>query len=182
MNVINEPLAGLLVIEPDVFKDSRGFFLETWQKKRYQDLGIQEACVQDNFSRSTKGTLRGLHYQKNKPQGKLVSAQRGKVFDVAVDIRKDSPTYGSWHGVQLSDENHLQMYIPPGFAHGFQVLSEVADFIYKCTDFYDAADEGGIRWNDPTLSISWKQDANSLIISEKDKNLPFFENLKPKEN
>lgn len=182
MNVINEPLPGLLVIKPDVFRDTRGFFLETWQKKRYADLGIQENFVQDNLSRSTLGTLRGLHYQRTKPQGKLVSALRGKVFDVAVDIRKDSPTYGRWHGEQLSDDNHLQMYIPPGFAHGFQVLSEVADFVYKCTDFYDPADEDGIRWNDPTLSIKWIQDVDSLIISEKDRNLPFFEKLRAEEN
>jgi len=177
MNIINEPLPGLLVIKPDVFKDSRGFFLETWQEKRYKDLGIQEGFVQDNLSRSTRGVLRGLHYQKNNPQGKLVSVNRGKVFDVAVDIRKDSTTFGSWYGEVLTDENHLQMYISPGFAHGFQVLSEVADFTYKCTDFYDPADEGGIRWNDPSLYIEWKGDVKNVIISDKDKQLPLFRNL-----
>lgn len=175
MKVIKEPLPGLLVIKPRVFEDERGFFLETWQRDRYKELGIQEDFVQDNWSRSTKGVLRGLHYQKEHPQGKLVCVRSGKVFDVAVDIRKDSPTFGEWFGEELSDENHLQMYVPAGFAHGFCVLSEAADFSYKCTDFYHAGDEGGILWNDPVLDIQWP--INEAKVSEKDNKLSNFEDV-----
>lgn len=172
LEVIREPLPGLLVLKPRVFQDERGFFLETWQKERYKEIGIKENFVQDNWSRSTKGVLRGLHFQKEHPQGKLVSVKRGKVYDVAVDIRKDSPTFGKWYGEELSDNNHLQMYVPKGFAHGFCVLSERADFVYKCTDFYDSEDEEGIRWNDKTLEINWPLE--KPIISKKDKSLPLF--------
>lgn len=171
MEVIKEPLPGLLVIKPRVFEDERGFFLETWEKTKYEEIGIAEQFVQDNWSRSEKGVLRGLHYQKKHPQGKLVSVKRGKVFDVAVDIRENSPTYGEWYGVQLSDENHLQMYVPPGFAHGFCVLSEIADFNYKCTDYYHPGDEGGIIYNDPALNIDWRVPKVDLKISEKDRKL-----------
>lgn len=166
MKVIKEPIPGLLVIKPDVYEDERGFFLETWQQERYRELGIQETFVQDNWSRSTKGVLRGLHFQKEHPQGKLVSVSRGRVFDVAVDIREGSDTYGEWYGEELSEENFLQMYVPPGFAHGFCVLSDIADFCYKCTDFYHAGDEGGIIWNDSQLKITWPID--KPIVSEKD--------------
>ncbi len=143
LEVIREPLPGLLVIKPRVFKDERGFFLETWQKNRNKEIGLKENFVQDNWSHSTKGVLRGLHFQKKHPHGKLVSVRSGKVFDVAVDIRKESSTYGEWYAEELSDENHLQMYVPPGFAHGFCVLTDKADFVYKYTEFYYPEDEGG---------------------------------------
>lgn len=155
MEIIKEPLPGLLVIKPDVFKDERGFFLETWQAQRYKKIGIIEEFVQDNWSRSSKGVLRGLHFQKKHPQGKLVSVRRGTILDVALDIREHSKTFGQWHSEILSDENHLQLYIPPGFAHGFSVLSDNADFNYKCTEYYYHNDEGGILWNDPDLMIDW---------------------------
>ncbi|MCW9709140.1 dTDP-4-dehydrorhamnose 3,5-epimerase [Fodinibius salsisoli] len=172
MKVIKEPLPGLLVIQPDVYEDDRGFFLETWQQQRYKNIGIEEEFVQDNWSRSTKGVLRGLHFQKKYPQGKLVSVRQGKVFDVAVDIRPESETFGKWYGNELSDQNHLQMYIPPGFAHGFCVLSKVADFNYKCTEFYHSNDEGGIVWNDSNLDIKWP--IENPIVSNKDKQLGTF--------
>ncbi|WP_406672645.1 dTDP-4-dehydrorhamnose 3,5-epimerase [Natronospira sp.] len=180
MKIINEPLPGLLLIKPDVYTDDRGFFLETWQKERYKEIGIEEEFVQDNWSRSTRGVLRGLHYQKEHPQGKLVSVRRGCIFDVAVDIRPDSPTFGEWYGEELSDENYLQLYIPPGFAHGFAVLSEVCDFDYKCTDYYRPGDEGGIKWIDETLNIDWK--VENPIVSKKDQELNNFENLFVKKN
>ncbi len=176
MEIIKEPLPGLLIIKPKVFEDERGFFLETWQKERYKEIGIEEEFVQDNWSRSKKGVLRGLHFQKDHPQGKLVSVRTGKVFDVAVDIRKDSQTFGKWHGEELSDHNHLQMYVPPGFAHGFCVLSEVADFSYKCTDYYKSDDESGIIWNDTDLNIEWP--VSNPVVSDKDSQLPFFENCR----
>jgi len=175
LEVIKEPIPGLLVLKPRVFKDERGFFMETWQSVRYKEAGINEYFVQDNWSRSTKGVLRGLHYQKKHPQGKLVSVRSGKVFDVAVDIRKDSPTFGEWYGEELSDMNHLQMYVPPGFAHGFCVLSDTADFVYKCTDYYYPNDEGGIIWNDEEIGIKWP--LKEPIVSEKDKELGSFDSL-----
>lgn len=171
LEVIKEPIKGLLIIKPKVHKDNRGFFLETWQQKLYKDIGIKEDFVQDNWSRSTKGVLRGLHFQKEFPQGKLVSVRRGSVYDVAVDIRKDSGTFGQWHGEELSDENQLQMYVPPGFAHGFYVLSELADFCYKCTDFFHSKDENGIIWNDRSLNIDWPKNG-AFLISKKDMALP----------
>jgi dTDP-4-dehydrorhamnose 3,5-epimerase len=156
MNVIKTRLSDCVIIEPEVFGDERGFFLETFQTKRYEDLaGITLPFVQDNHSRSSKGVLRGLHFQKNKPQGKLVRVVRGKVYDVAVDLRKASPTFGMWESVILSEENKTQFWIPPGFAHGFMVLSETADFEYKCTDYYDPQDEYSLLWNDSALSIPW---------------------------
>jgi len=169
MEVLREPLPDLLVIKPDVYKDERGFFLETWQKERYKEIGIQEKFVQDNWSRSKKGVLRGLHFQTKKPQGKLVSVRRGIILDVAVDIRKDSDTFGRYHSEILSDENHLQLYIPPGFAHGFCVFSDVADFTYKCTDYYYSEYDSGILWNDEYLNIDWKM--RNPIISDKDSQL-----------
>lgn len=156
MKVIDTAIPDVKIIEPAFFGDDRGFFLETFHVKRYQEmLGINLDFVQDNHSRSTKGVLRGLHFQKTKPQGKLVRVVRGEVFDVAVDIRKGSPTYGKWEGIILSEENKRQFWIPPGFAHGFLVLSDIADFEYKCTDYYDASDEGSVLWSDPQLNISW---------------------------
>lgn len=158
MNVIKTNIPDVVIIEPKVFGDERGFFLETFQAERYRELaGIELPFVQDNHSRSSKGVLRGLHFQKSKPQGKLVRVVRGEVFDVAVDIRKDSPTYGQWSGVLLSEDNKRQFWVPPGLAHGFMVLSDVADFEYKCTDYYDPSDEGCLIWNDPSVGIEWPQ-------------------------
>lgn len=155
MRFIEAGLPGIIVIEPDVFEDSRGYFLETYHAKKYADAGISGPFMQDNFSRSVRGTLRGLHYQRSHPQGKLVSVVEGVVFDVAVDIRPGSPGFGKWFGMELSAENKRQLYIPAGFAHGFCVLSEVAAFTYKCTDVYVPQDEGGILWNDPAIGIPW---------------------------
>lgn len=159
MEVFKTSLPGVVIIEPKVFGDERGFFLETFQADRYREqAGIDLPFVQDNHSRSARGVLRGLHFQKTKPQGKLVRVVRGEVFDVAVDIRKGSPTFGQWEGVILSEENKRQFWVPPGFAHGFVVLSDVADFEYKCTDYYDPSDEGSLAWNDPDVGITWPLD------------------------
>ena len=167
MKISETKLKDCLIIEPDIHKDDRGFFMETYQFSKYQSIaGINYSFVQDNFSRSFKGVLRGLHYQLKKPQGKLVSVLKGEVYDVAVDLRKDSETFQQWYGINLSDKNRRQMWIPPGFAHGFVVLTEYADFIYKCSDFYDPDDEKCIIWNDPDLSISWP--IKDPIISKKD--------------
>ena len=177
MNVIKTKLKDCVIIEPKVFGDERGFFLETFQADRYGDLaGISLPFVQDNHSRSSKGVLRGLHFQKTKPQGKLVRVVRGEVYDVAVDIRQGSPTYGQWEAVILSEENKTQFWVPPGFAHGFVVLSETADFEYKCTDYYDPSDEGSLLWNDPDLNIPWPIENPKL--SEKDANAPLLADLK----
>ena len=168
MNIVKTDVEGAVIIEPKVFGDERGFFLETFQAERYKTLaGIELDFVQDNHSRSGKNVLRGLHFQKTKPQGKLVRVVRGEVFDVAVDIRKDSPTYGKWAGVYLSEDNKHQFWVPPGLAHGFVVLSDVADFEYKCTDYYDPTDEGCLIWNDPTVAIEWPEGIEP-ILSEKD--------------
>ena len=166
MEVTHTSLAGCIIIKPKVFGDDRGFFMETFQSEKYKKIGIDLDFVQDNRSRSTKNVLRGLHFQKTKPQGKLVTVTSGKVLDVAVDLRPDSPTFGQYESVILNEDNKLQFYVPPGFAHGFCVLSDVADFQYKCTDFYDPSDEGGIIWNDETLNIDWK--IEKPIISSKD--------------
>lgn len=167
MNVIKTQIDGALIIEPKVFGDERGFFLETFQAERYQALaGIDLPFVQDNHSRSGKNVLRGLHFQKTKPQGKLVRVVRGEVFDVAVDIRKGSPTYGQWAGVILSEDNKRQFWVPPGLAHGFVVLSDVADFEYKCTDYYDPSDEGCLMWNDPTVGIEWPAGIEPMLSAK----------------
>ena len=168
MKVSKTSIAGALVIEPDVFGDDRGFFMETFQAARYRDvLGGEFDFVQDNYSRSSKNVLRGLHYQKTKPQGKLVRVVLGDVYDVAVDIRLASPTYGQCHGLRLNAENKLQFWLPPGLAHGFVVLSDLADFEYKCTNYYDNSDEGCLIWNDPALNIDWPCD--NPLLSDKDK-------------
>lgn len=168
MNVIKTQIADVVIIEPKVFGDERGFFLETFQAERYAELaGIDQPFVQDNHSRSGKNVLRGLHFQKSKPQGKLVRVVRGEVFDVAVDIRKESPTYGQWAGVILNEENKRQFWVPPGLAHGFVVLSDTADFEYKCTDYYDPSDEGSLIWNDPDVGIEWPEGIEP-ILSAKD--------------
>ena len=174
MEVVNTPLDGVLLLKPKVFGDERGYFVETWKQKRYDEIGIRLPFVQDNHSKSTKGILRGLHFQKQHPQWKLVSVSLGEVFDVAVDIRPESPTFGQWYGAILSQDNQHQLWIPPGMAHGFVVLSEVAHFHYKCTDFYHPGDEGSIRWNDPSVGIDWPFDGEPLL-SAKDVIAPFFE-------
>lgn len=163
-------IEGLYTIEPKCFGDERGYFMETYNYEDFKAAGLGQVFVQDNQSLSRKGVLRGLHFQKEHPQGKLVRIVKGQVYDVAIDIRPDSETYGKWHGILLSADNRKQFYIPEGFAHGFLVLSEEAEFSYKCTDFYHPEDEGGIIWNDPELGIEWPIDAGmELIISEKDK-------------
>ena len=166
MKVEKTKLDGVLVIKPETFEDTRGFFLESFNKDRYREAGINFDFVQDNHSHSTRGVLRGLHYQKTKPQGKLVRVVRGEVFDVAVDIRNGSKTFGQWEAIMLSEDNKTQFWVPPGFAHGFVVLSETADFEYKCTDYYDPSDEGSIIWNDPELGIKWP--TKNPILSSKD--------------
>ena len=185
IKVIECPIKGLYIIEPTVFGDERGYFMETYNQKDMEEAGLNLKFVQDNQSMSAKGVLRGLHFQKEHPQGKLVRVIKGKVFDVAVDLRKDSKTFGKWYGVELSDENKKQFYIPEGFAHGFFVLSETAEFCYKCTDFYRPGDEGGLAWNDPDIGIEWPgvkgsyngsasaerytmKDGTKLILSQKD--------------
>jgi dTDP-4-dehydrorhamnose 3,5-epimerase len=166
MNLTSGRLSGLLLIEPKVFGDSRGFFMETWHQNRYREAGLTAGFVQDNLSFSRRGALRGLHFQNPAPQGKLVSVLEGEVFDVAVDVRRSSATFGQWEGLALSGENKRQFFIPPGFAHGFAVLSETALFHYKCTEFYSLANEVTIRWDDPDLSIQWP--LQNPVISEKD--------------
>jgi len=166
MKVTQTVIPEVLVIEPDVFGDSRGFFMETWHHQKYIDAGLNVNFVQDNQSRSKKGTLRGLHYQLEQPQGKLVRVTSGTVFDVCVDIRVGSPTFSKWVGVELNADDHKQLYVPPGFAHGFCVLSESADFLYKCTDYYAPEDEHGILWNDPDIGIRWPGD--DFHVSDKD--------------
>lgn len=170
MNIITTNLPGVLVFEPKVFGDHRGFFLETFRDQIFEAAGIDKRFVQDNHSRSSRGVLRGLHYQLIQPQGKLVRVARGQVFDVAVDVRKGSPHFGQWYGTVLDDESLRMMYVPPGFAHGFVVLSETADFIYKCTDYYHPQSEQGILWNDPAIGIEWP--ISDVSLSEKDSKNP----------
>ena len=171
MKVTETHLPGVLIIEPTVIRDERGFFLETFRAERYREhAGISSTFVQDNHSRSKRGVLRGLHFQTQHPQGKLVRAARGETFDVAADVDPTSPTFRRWIGVTLSDTNHRQLWIPPGYAHGFLVLSELADVEYKCTDYYDAKWEAGVIWNDPDLEIAWPM--QNPTLSEKDKRLP----------
>jgi len=166
MNVLTCPIPGLRIIEPKVFGDTRGFFVETWNRRRYGEAGVDVDFVQDNVSSSRRGTLRGLHFQNPNPQGKLLQVLQGEVFDVAVDIRRNSATFGKWHGLVLSGENKRQFYIPPGFAHGFVVLSETALFQYKCTEFYSPKDEMAIRWDDPDIGIEWP--VEQPLLSERD--------------
>tara|TARA_B110000196_G_scaffold87258_2_gene75677 strand:+ start:321 stop:905 length:585 start_codon:yes stop_codon:yes gene_type:complete len=176
MNVIKTKLPGVVIIEPKVFGDARGFFLESYSAERYkEEAGIELPFVQDNHSRSTKGVLRGLHFQIKKPQGKLVRVVSGEVLDVALDINPESPTYGQHEAVILNEDNHRQFWVPPGYAHGFIVLSDTADFEYKCTDYYDPSDEGGVAWDDPALAIDWK--IQNPKLSAKDLALPNLEDL-----
>jgi len=176
MKITTTAIPGVFIITPKVFGDSRGFFLETFQAARYAEAGISGHFVQDNHSRSAKGVLRGLHFQRQHPQGKLVYVTVGSVFDVAVDIRKDSPTFGKWVGVTLSANEHQQFYVPPGFAHGFCVLSDTADFHYKCTDYYHPEDEDSLRWDDPDIGIQWP--ISEPLLSAKDANAPQLKELK----
>jgi dTDP-4-dehydrorhamnose 3,5-epimerase len=167
MRFLTTALPGVLVIEPDVFRDPRGFFFETYHTRKYREGGVGATFVQDNHSRSTRGTLRGMHAQRVHPQGKLVRVVLGEVFDVVVDIRRGAPTFMQWFSVTLSADNFRQCYVPPGFAHGFLVTSEVAEFEYKCTDFYDPQDELRILWNDPAIGIAWP--VQDPVLSDKDR-------------
>ena len=171
-------IEGLKIITPAVYGDARGYFMETYNYNDYKAAGIDQIFVQDNQSKSKKGVLRGLHFQKQNPQGKLVRCLEGEVYDVAVDLRKDSETYGKWYGVLLSEENKKQFYLPEGFAHGFVVLTDTATFAYKCTRLYDPTDEGGIMWNDPDIGVDWNIPADmEILLSEKDKKNPRFADL-----
>ena len=191
MKIIETHLPGVVVFEPKVFGDKRGFFLETFRQDIIEQAGITATFVQDNHSRSTQGVLRGLHYQLTQTQGKLVRVTSGVVYDVAVDVRHGSPTFGQWYGTQLDEINMRMMYVPPGYAHGFVVLSPSADFLYKCTDYYHPESEQGIAWDDPDIGIEWPISAiaESIALSDKDKNnvqlkdqtiekLPLFEDFK----
>ena len=177
-NFIGTKIDGVFIVEPKVFGDSRGYFMETYHEQKFFEGGITAKFVQDNQSKSTKGVLRGRHFQKNHPQAKLVRVIKGEVYDVAVDIRKGSPTYGQYVGIVLSEENKKQFFIPRGFAHGFLVLSDEAEFVYKCDDFYHPEDEGGIMWNDPTIGVDWPLEGiDEIKLSAKDMNNPRMEKL-----
>ena len=177
IKVTNAPIEGLYIIEPTVHGDSRGYFMETYNQNDMHEFGLDMVFVQDNQSKSSKGVLRGMHYQKQHPQGKLVRVIKGEVFDVAVDLRKDSKTYGQWFGDILSSDNNKQFYISPGFAHGFLVLSDEAEFCYKCTDFYHPGDEGGFKWDDHDIAIEWPEVDCEILLSEKDKVLPLLRDI-----
>lgn len=179
MEIIETGIKDLVIIKSRVFEDARGYFFETYNEEKYKQFNIHTKFVQDNRSKSSYGVIRGLHFQRNPhSQEKLVSVVVGKVYDVAVDLRSGSPTYGKWYGLELSDENHLQFLIPKGFAHGFSVLSETAIFSYKCDDFYSPQSEGGILYNDPALNIDWQIPAEKAIVSEKDLKLPLLKDVK----
>jgi len=180
MKIIETALPGVLILEPQVFGDARGFFVETFRERWLREAGVEAHFVQDNQSRSRQGVLRGLHYQTVNPQGKLVRAARGSVFDVAVDVRSGSPHFGQWVGVTLDDVSHRQLWIPPGFAHGFCVLSDEADFAYKCTSYYDPASDSGILWNDPAIGIDWPALDVAWLLSDKDQRQPRL-NEQPRE-
>ena len=173
MNLIETPLPGVLLLEPKVFGDARGFFLESWNRQTFAELGLDQDFVQDNHSRSARGVLRGLHYQLNAPQGKLVRVVSGTVFDVAVDLRRSSPHFGQWTGHELSAENQHMMWVPPGFGHGFLVLSDTADFLYKTTAYYAPEWDRGIRWDDPQIGVQWPLDG-APALSAKDQLQPLF--------
>lgn len=175
MEVIGTPLAEVRLLRPRAFRDERGFFLESWNARTFAALGMDERFVQDNHSRSARGTLRGIHYQAERPQGKLVRVARGRVYDVAVDLRRSSPTFGQWFGTELTEDNHHQLWVPPGFGHGFYVMSDTADFLYKCTEFYDPGLDRSLRWDDPTLAIDWPIPAGETpLLSGKDVAAPLL--------
>jgi len=175
MKIYPTPIEGLLVIEPQIFEDERGFFLESYQEDRYREAGITETFVQDNHSRSLKGVLRGMHYQIERPQSQILTVMRGKIYDACVDLRKTSPTFGQWYGVTLCDTGARQLYMAPGIAHGFCVLSDWADLHYKVTQKYDAQDEGGLLWNDPEIAIKWP--ISAPVVSDRDNLFPCFKDL-----
>jgi dTDP-4-dehydrorhamnose 3,5-epimerase len=168
LNLIQTGIPDLVVIEPKVFGDDRGFFMESWNKRAFADVGLELDFVQDNHSRSARGVLRGLHFQNPNPQGKLVRVVSGRAWDVAVDLRKNSPTFGQWHGVELSGANKRMFWVPPGFAHGFVSLEDGTDFLYKCTSFYEPANEHSLLWNDPAIGIEWPLEGNEPQLSGKD--------------
>ena len=177
LKVSQTGIEGLVIIEPVIYGDHRGYFMETWNQRDFENAGVQSVYVQDNQSRSFQGVLRGLHFQKKHPQGKLVRVLSGEVFDVAVDLRRDSVTFGKWKSVILSAENKKQFYIPEGLAHGFLVLSEAAEFFYKCTRYYAPEDEGGLAWNDPDIGIEWPKLRCSIQLSEKDLKNPWLKDM-----
>lgn len=180
MPVQNTPISGLLVFEPRIFADERGYFFESYNQRTWAEAGVNNVFVQDNQARSTKGVLRGLHYQSGEmAQAKLVRVVEGEVLDVAVDLRAGSPTYGQWYSILLSAENKRQLLVPRGFAHGYVVLSDTAEFFYKCDNYYSKEHEGGIRYDDPTLAIDWQFDLDAVIVSEKDRQLPNWGQHKP---
>jgi dTDP-4-dehydrorhamnose 3,5-epimerase len=175
MEVVETALAGVRLLGPRVFRDDRGFFLESWNARTFAALGLALDFVQDNHSRSARGTLRGIHYQVERPQGKLVRVVRGRVYDVAVDLRRSSPTFGQWFGTELSEDNHHQLWVPPGFGHAFYVMSDTADFLYKCTEFYEPGLDRALRWDDPTLAIDWPIPAGETpVLSGKDLAAPLL--------
>ena len=175
MRLLPTDLEGPVLIEPDVHGDDRGFFLESWNEHRFSEAGIEARFVQDNHSRSARGVLRGIHYQLARPQGKLVRVTSGAVFDVAVDLRRSSPQFGKWTGVELTAANKRMLWVPPGFGHGFLALEDGTDFLYKCTDFYVAEDERAIAWNDPAIGIDWPLENIAPILSERDSAAPILE-------
>lgn len=175
MKIVAQPFPGVIVLEPDLFEDTRGFFLESFEQERYRVLGIAENFVQDNHSHSRKSVLRGLHFTKRKPQAQIVTVIRGKIFDVVVDVREGSSTFGKWFGIELCDKGPRQVYMAHGFAHGFCVLSDYADLHYKASQRYDPSDDGGLRWNDSDIGIEWP--ISTPVISERDKNLPFLRSI-----
>ncbi|WP_412063576.1 dTDP-4-dehydrorhamnose 3,5-epimerase [Rubrivirga sp. IMCC45206] len=177
MTVHPTRLPGVLLVEPRVFEDERGYFLERFHADRYAEAGMPGPWVQDNHSRSRRGVVRGLHFQRRCPQGKLVEVVRGAIYDVVLDLRAGSPTFGEWEGVELSDATHRQLWVPPGFAHGFAVVSETADVLYRCTAGYEPGDEGGVRWDDPALGIDWPVAREEAVVSEKDRALPWLASL-----
>ncbi len=179
MDIVEVPIEGVLIVEPRVFEDKRGFFMETYHQDRYQECGISQIFAQDNLSFSVKNTLRGLHFQVRHPQAKLIQVICGEIFDVAVDIRPESPTFGNWTGIRLSGQNKRQLFISEGFAHGFCVLSETVHFLYKCSDVYMPDDEGGILWSDPEIGIDWPVD--DPILSHKDEEHPLLSDLRPEQ-
>jgi dTDP-4-dehydrorhamnose 3,5-epimerase len=174
MNIIETDLPGVLILEPKVFGDDRGFFLESWNRQTMAECGLPMDFVQDNHSRSARGVLRGLHYQLENPQGKLVRVSQGAVFDVAVDVRRSSPNFGKWVGVELSSTNHRMLWIPPEFAHGFKVVSDTADFLYKCTTIYHPPSDRSLRWNDPQIGIDWPNLDVAPLLSGKDEAAPML--------
>lgn len=175
MPFLNTPIPDLLIFEPQIWHDDRGYFFESYNRKTWEDAGLTLHFVQDNQARSTKGVLRGLHYQTgDMAQAKLVRVVEGAVLDVAVDLRPDSAAYGQWYSIRLSAENKRQLFVPRGFAHGYMVLSETAEFAYKCDNYYSKAHEGGLRFDDPQMNIDWEFDLNEVLVSDKDRDLPFF--------